>query len=67
MADQNVTQTSTTSTIPDWAQSYFTGEKGIFPQAQALAQKDYETYGGDRQAGLSGLTQTAIEIGRAHV
>ena len=43
MADQNVTQKSTTSTIPDWAQSYFTGEKGIFPQAQALAQKDYET------------------------
>ena len=61
MATSNVTQTSTTSTIPDWAQSYFTGEKGIFPQAQALAQKDYETYGGDRQAGLSGLTQTAIE------
>lgn len=61
MATSNVTQTSTTSTIPDWAQSYFTGEKGIFPQAQALAQKGYETYGGDRQAGLSGLTQTAIE------
>jgi hypothetical protein len=61
MADQNVTQKSTTSTIPDWAQSYFTGEKGIFPQAQALAQQPYQTYGGQRTADFSGLTQQAMQ------
>ena len=61
MADSNITQTSTTSTIPDWAQGYFTGEQGIFPQAQALAQQGYQSYAGDRQAGMSGLTQQAIQ------
>lgn len=58
MADQTITQT--TSTIPDWAQGYFTGEEGIFPQAQALAQKDYEAYTGQRTADFSGLTEQAM-------
>ena len=61
MADQNITQTSTTSTIPDWAQGYFTGEKGIFPQAQALAQQPYQAYTGQRTADFSGLTQQAMQ------
>lgn len=61
MADQNITQTSTTSTIPDWAQGYFTGEKGIFPQAQALAQQPYQAYTGQRIADFSGLTQQAMQ------
>ena len=61
MAESNITQTSTTSTIPDWAQGYFTGEQGIFPQAQALAQQGYQSYAGDRQAGMSGLTQQSIQ------
>ena len=61
MATQNISQTSTTSTIPDWAQGYFTGEQGIFPQAQALAQQPYQTYDGERQAGVSGLTAQAME------
>ena len=61
MADQNVTQTTTTSTIPDWAQGYFTGEKGIFPQAQALAQQPYQAYTGQRMADFSGLTTQAMQ------
>ena len=61
MADQNISQTTTSSTIPDWAQGYFTGDKGIFPQAQALAQQQYQAYTGDRQAGMSGLTTQAIQ------
>jgi len=61
MADQNITQTSTTSTIPDWAQGYFTGEKGIFPQAQALAQQPYQAYTGQRTADFSGLTTQAMQ------
>ncbi len=61
MADQNITQTTKTSTIPDWAQGYFTGEKGIFPQAQALAQQPYQAYTGQRMADFSGLTTQAMQ------
>ena len=61
MADQNITQTTKTSTIPDWAQGYFTGDKGIFPQAQALAQQPYQAYTGQRMADFSGLTTQAMQ------
>ena len=63
MADQTITQT----TIPDWAQGYFTGDKGIFTQAQALASRKYQPYETvegvpiERQAGFSGLTQQAMQ------
>ena len=59
MADQTITQT--TSSIPDWAQSYFTGDKGIFSQAQALAETEYKPYTDQRIADFSGLTTQAIK------
>jgi len=64
MAESNITQKSTTTTIPDWAQGYFTGEQGIFPQAQALAQEGYKTYGSERLAGFSDTTQGAMDAAR---
>ena len=60
---QTVTQTS----IPDWAQDYFTGDKGIFTRAQAQADRKYQPYETadgtpiDRLAGFSGLTQKAMQ------
>ena len=60
---QTVTQTS----IPEWAQGYFTGDKGIFTRAQAQADRGYQPYADaagnplERQAGFSGMTQKAME------
>jgi hypothetical protein len=63
MTSQTITQTS----IPDWAQNYFTGDQGIFTQAQAQANRKYQPYQTadgtpiDRLAGFSGLTQKAMQ------
>lgn len=61
------TSTVTQTSIPEWAQPYFTGDKGIFTRAQAQADRNYQPYETqdgtpiERQAGLSGLTQQAMQ------